>query len=180
MMNSTIRTPPVFLCGMMGSGKSTVGRILASRMDMPFVDMDDLIEQQEGMTISEIFSRKGEKTFRKIEKELVMKTVDNSGCVIALGGGALQDQQITDHLKNKGWLIFLDAPLSVLSRRLANDTKRPLLQQAGKEKIRIRIDRLLKERKKYYLQSHITIDTGRLSPETASHTIINKIKMNES
>lgn len=171
---------PVFLCGMMGSGKSTVGKVLAGRLGRPFTDMDTVIEKNERMTIPEIFRQKGEAAFRDIEKRCIRQAVSETSGVIALGGGALHDQKLIGHLKISGWLIFLDAPRSVLLERLEKDTNRPLLQKSDGKLMGEKIDGLLKKRRDYYLQSHITIETGTDDPETVADRIINKLTMYET
>lgn len=169
----------LFLCGMMGSGKTTVGKILAKKLDRSFIDLDEEIEKGVGMSISEIFRSEGEQRFRVFEKKAVLRAVDKPYCVIALGGGALQNQEIVDRIKKNGLLIFLDAPLSVLLERLRNDSGRPLLQNTEGKETEKKIARLLSKRIKYYSQSHISIKTERYSPELIAETIIKKTS-NES
>lgn len=165
----------LFLCGMMGSGKTTVGKILANKLELPFVDLDNEIEKEAGMSIPEIFQVYGEPTFRELEKKAVFGAAGKSKSIIALGGGTLQNQEIVDHLKKNNLLIFLDAPLSVLSKRLRNDTGRPLLQRKSEKETETRIARLLKERIKYYSQSHIKIEVEKYSPEMIADEIIKKL-----
>ena len=178
MKNSPAK--PLFLCGMMGSGKSTVGRLLAGQLGIPFHDLDSEIEKETGLKISDIFRLQGEKKFRQLEKYLVLKAAERTEGVIALGGGALQNQQIVDRLKLKGWLIFLDAPLSVLFSRVKNDSTRPILQNKNESETKDRIQQLLKERKQYYRQSHITVDAGLDDPGLVADSVIKKLSMHES
>lgn len=167
---------PIFLCGMMGSGKTTVGRRLARNLQIRFADLDDEICKDQKLTIPEIFERSGEPGFRKVEREVLMRLAERRHTVLALGGGALQDQQVVDHLKKSGWLIFLEAPLSVLSERLGQETGRPLLGDAGRDEIRKKIEKLLQERIALYRQSHLTIDTGASSPDAIAETIVSKLQ----
>ena len=177
---SNSKTKPIFLCGMMGSGKTTVGKILADKLSFSFSDLDDVIEKAAGMSIPEIFDLKGEPEFRKIEKKLLFHAAEKSNMVIALGGGALQNQKIVDHLKLKGQLIFLDAPLSVLFSRVKNDSTRPILQNKNESETKDRIQQLLKERMQYYRQSHITVDAGLDDPGLVADSVIKKLSMHES
>ncbi len=165
----------LFLCGMPGSGKSTVGRHLAEKLGLPFSDLDRLIEEKAGTSIPEIFEKKGEPAFRQLERKLLLGIPDGEPAVIALGGGALQDQQVVDEVKRKGVLIFIDASVSVLSRRLSGKSGRPLLRQTGKE-IRSRIEELLGKRRKYYTQSHITVQTGEQPASLVADAIIHKLQ----
>lgn len=169
----------IFLCGMMGSGKTTVGKILAGKLDQPFTDLDEVIEKKEGMPIPEIFELKGETYFREAERNAMYQTISAGSGVVALGGGALQNQQIIEHLKINGLLIFLKAPRSVLLERLKKDSGRPLLQHTDDTTIRIKIDKLLEERIPLYNRSHITIHTERMNPEEISESIIRKMKAYE-
>lgn len=170
----------IFLCGMMGSGKSTVGKILAEKMDIPFIDVDEEIEKSSKMKISDIFAEKGEKSFRKIEKEHIIKAADSNEGIVALGGGALQNQKIIDYLKLKGLLIFLDASLSVLLNRVKNDNTRPILQNTDGSETADRLKKLLKERGDFYRQSQITVDAGSKPPDAVADTILKKIEMYET
>jgi len=106
--------------------------------------------------------------------------VENSQKVIALGGGALQNQEVVTHIKKNGLLIFLDVPLSVLSKRLANASGRPLLQNADEKETEMKIAKLLSERTKYYSQAHIKIETEKYSPGLIADKIINNYTPYES
>jgi shikimate kinase len=177
---STHKRRLIFLCGMMGSGKSTVGRILANKLDIPFIDVDEEIEKSSKMKISEIFAGKGEKSFRKIEREHVFKAAASDEGVVALGGGALQNQKIIDYLKLKGLLIFLDASLSVLLNRVKNDNTRPILQNTDGSETADRLKKLLQERGDFYRQSQITVDAGSEPSDAVADTILKKIEMYET
>jgi shikimate kinase len=179
MMNNS-PAKPLFLCGMMGSGKSTVGRLLAGQLGIPFHDLDSEIEEETGLKISDIFRLQGEKKFRQIERELVLKAAERTEGVIALGGGALQNQQIVDRLKFKGWLIFLDAPISVLLSRLKNNTTRPILQNKDDAETKKKLKNLMTKRREMYRQSHIIVDCGTESPAEVAEAIIKRISRYES
>jgi shikimate kinase len=178
-MNNFKLRYPIFLCGMMGSGKSTIGKSLARRLDVPFSDLDAIITEQEGRSIPEIFSSDGEETFRKIEQQLLIKTVQSVEGVLALGGGSLQNQQITDHVKLHGWLIFINPPLSVLLSRLRRSKNRPMLNTGGIDSHRNTIERLMDERLPFYSQAHITINTDGLTKKDIVDTIVAKLKFYE-
>ncbi len=153
---------PVFLCGMMGSGKSTIGKQLGVELGATFKDMDDLIELKMNMSIPEIFEKLGEESFREAEKNLLIEESQRNDGVLALGGGSLQNQNLVDHVKLQGWLIFLDTPLTTLVERLRRSQNRPMIDNttSGLEN---RLNRLLEERLPLYSQAHIKIKTDGLS-----------------
>ena len=101
----------VVLCGFMGSGKTTVGRLLAKRTGLPFVDMDDYIEEKAGMAVSEIFKRHGEAYFRDLEHEASKELASRDGCIISAGGGTLVYQRNVGVLSESCRIVLLDAPL---------------------------------------------------------------------
>src|SRR5690625_5362958 len=123
---------PIFLCGMMGAGKSTIGPRLADLMEKPFADLDQIIEETEKMTIPAIFEKKGESWFRKRERELLIQTAREFNGVLALGGGSLQNQELTDQLKMYGWLVYLDRKSTRLnSSHVANPYAAYCLQKTN-------------------------------------------------
>lgn len=124
------QTKPIFLCGLMGSGKSTVGRILASKIGVPFVDLDKEIERKAGKTVSEIFAMEGEARFRELERLVLMDCIENDTGVFALGGGALQSREITEQVADAGTLVYLETSVDVLAERLLGDDSRPLLHSS--------------------------------------------------
>lgn len=130
----------IFLCGLMGSGKSTVGRILASRLEVPFSDLDSMIEQKTGTSIAAIFESDGESRFREIERAVLEEVLDGDGdrdmdmdrdglkgFVMALGGGALQSRELAAKVAGAGILIYLETSVEELVVRLQGDQARPLL-----------------------------------------------------
>jgi|SRR6056297_507093 len=176
---------PVFLCGMMGSGKSTVGRALANRLEVPFCDLDELIVEETGMTIPEIFKEEGESKFREIERKILIRESQYFKGVMALGGGSLQNQHMIDHLKIYGWLIFLDVPQSVISKRITGDTNRPMLNandndnnnESAHHEADSKIQRLMAERRPLYEQAEITIQTGDKPADEIADKLIKKLRL---
>ncbi len=170
---------PIFLCGMMGSGKTTVGMTIAERLGVPFSDLDSMIVEEAGMSIPQIFDQKGENWFRQLEQKILVRESQDFKGVMALGGGALQNQQIVDHLKIYGWLIFLKVPESVILDRVAGDQNRPLLNKPSEIKKQPvdMITRLVEQRLPFYNQAQITIDAGHSSPTLIADTILKKIKI---
>jgi shikimate kinase len=152
----------IALTGFMGSGKSRIGRELAGRLGIPFYDLDEVIEEVEKQPISEIFRTRGEEYFRKLEQRHFRILLDNEPGVLALGGGAIQQDHIRSLLKNRAVTVYLKVPLETLVNRLKNDNKRPLLHNPdGKllddDLLRKRISKLLEQREPLYLKADITL-----------------------
>ena len=136
MILKLVRTPGIYLVGFMGSGKTTVGRLLADRLGWDFIDLDDEIEAEQHVSIPELFEKHGEEHFRAIETEAIRSRVHRvrSGCptVIALGGGAFTRQENCDLLSDHGVTVWLDCPLETAQRRVAGCTNRPLARDPQK------------------------------------------------
>lgn len=151
------------LIGMMGTGKSTVGRLLAARLGRPFADTDTAVERAAGSSVAATFDRAGERTFRAIESEEVRKIAALRGQVLAVGGGAVLDPSNVTFLRATGDLILLDAAPEELAARVEGDNTRPLL--AGAADPVSRLASLRAERDEVYLAAaaHL-VDTTRLTP----------------
>ena len=149
----------IVLSGFMGCGKTTIGRRLASALNMKFVDMDLYIEKKMDMTVSEIFAQHGEAYFRALETETVQELAKEKHYIIATGGGTLmQPVNVEEFHKGGGKILYLKVPLRALQERLKNDKRRPLLQTPDRNAV---IERLLTERKPKYLASaDIVVDAG--------------------
>jgi len=150
------RTPGIFLVGFMGSGKSTVGRVLADELGWGFFDLDDEIEAGAGAKIGEIFDTQGEALFREMEAATLAKRVRavQSGRpqVIALGGGALMRDENFELVSNNGVIVWLDAPIELIEKRVFAESHRPLARDA--EKLR----ELFEMRRTRYAQADYRID----------------------
>jgi shikimate kinase len=140
----------VVLVGMMGAGKSSVGRRLAGRLGIPFVDADSEIESAAGMTIPEIFAKHGEPYFRAGEARVIARLLDNGPQVLATGGGAVMDQRTRDLIQIKGISVWLKADLDVLLKRTKRRNDRPLAE---------RIKELLPLREPVYAASDIVVQS---------------------
>ncbi len=139
---------------MMGSGKTTIGKNLSYRLKMKFADTDHNIEKKLSLTISEIFEKKGEKFFRKIEKDEVLKIIEKSGFVISLGGGAFMNKTIRENVKRNSISVWLDVKGNMLQQRTIMNKKRPLLKNINKQDFL----KLYEERKKIYSLADYRID----------------------
>lgn len=130
-MTTDSRLKKVVLIGLPGCGKSTLGKVLARKFHLPFIDLDTVIEQEEGMVVPEIFSLKGEKYFRELEASCLRKTLDRQGgMILATGGGAPCFHDNMDLILEKGQSIYLEVPFELLAKRLFAEgvEKRPLLK----------------------------------------------------
>ena len=118
----------LFLVGLMGAGKTTIGRQLAKRLKLTFIDSDHEIEARTGTNIPWIFDIEGEKGFRKRERDVIDELTQRQGIVLATGGGAVMDKRNRSHLSERGMVIYLHTSLDQLVKRTAKDRNRPLLQ----------------------------------------------------
>jgi shikimate kinase len=148
---------PVVLVGLMGVGKSTVGRRLAKRLGVPFVDTDAEIEDAAGYSPAEIFERYGEQDFRDGERRLVARLIEGDVRVIATGGGAFVDGRTRDLLNNRAITVWLDAPVDVLAERTARRDTRAQLRNGDPKST---LERLASERRQSYEQAHIHVKSG--------------------
>ncbi len=151
----------VVLTGMMGVGKSTIGKLLAKKLSFNFVDIDALIEKKEGSPIKVIFGRNGENYFRKLEQELVLQEIHKRNSVISLGGGAFLSRSIRSAVREFSISFWLDVNLDILTKRLQNNVNRPLL---GKKNISETINKIYLERKETYNEASFKINCSFLKP----------------
>jgi len=150
----------IYLVGFMGTGKTSVGRLLASEKKSSFVDLDELIELKEQRRIVDIFAKDGEPYFRKIEKKILKQVATQKKFVVACGGGIVLDKDNIKLMKKTGTLICLSAKSEEILKRVSQNTLRPILNV---KKPKERIELLLKMRAPYYMQADKTIDTTCLS-----------------
>ncbi len=146
----------IALVGMMGAGKSSVGRRLAARLNVPFCDADAEIEAAAGCTISDIFERYGEGAFRDGERKVIGRLLAEPPHVMATGGGAFIDSETRAHMKECAISVWLKAPVDVLLARVQRKDNRPLLK-AGEP--RVVLERLLAVREPIYAQADITVES---------------------
>ena len=157
------------LLGMMGVGKTTLGKIVAIEMGCKFIDTDANIEENCSMRISEIFKKKGEKFFRLEERKEVLKSLKKSNSVIALGGGAFIDKTVRDNILKNAVSIWLDADLKDLNKRIKWNNKRPLMNKENNQK---QISRLYNDRKNIYKLANHKINCSNLSKKNIAKKII--------
>ena len=150
-----MKADKLYLVGFMAAGKTSVGRALARRLDWEFVDIDDVIERQEHMTVSEIFARHGEPYFRAAERAIVAEQLRARHTVVATGGGTFVDPQNRAVIRGDGVSVWLDAPLDRVIARIPADGRRPLAAD------RADLERLYEARRLAYEQAHMRLDAGR-------------------
>ena len=148
---------PIVLVGLMGVGKSTVGRRLARRLGLPFVDSDTAIEDAAGFSAAEVYEKYGEKDFRDGERRLVARLVEGHVGVIATGGGAFVDPRTRELLNARAITVWLDAAIDVLTERTGRRDTRPLLRNPDPKGT---LQRLADERRPSYAEAHIHILSG--------------------
>ncbi|EGG38287.1 shikimate kinase [Paenibacillus sp. HGF5] len=155
----------IILIGMMGTGKSTVGRLVADSLGYNLIDLDSEIERMEGRTISEMFEKDGEPYFREAESAALRSVLLRDGIVLASGGGAVLRSDNCDVMKRGGWVVALTADAASIVERVRGDANRPLLAGDVEERVR----RILDERKDKYRFADVMVDTvGRSADEVAA------------
>ena len=158
------------LTGMMGVGKSTIGKILAKKLNYNFVDIDKLIESKENLSINLIFKHKGESYFRKIEYKVILSELKNNNSVISLGGGAFLNNAIRKNAKKLSTSFWLDVPLEELIKRLKKNKKRPLLLNKNLSET---VKKIYFDRKKIYNEADYRIKCNSLRSGEIANKILN-------
>ncbi len=155
----------------MGAGKTTVGKILAKRLRLTFIDLDEVIEKELNLTIQEIFSRYGEDFFRDAETKALRSIADKDRYVVATGGGVVLRKENWQIMIANGITVYLRAPAEVLWTRVRNNTSRPLLQVENPFE---RLCELFTQRIPQYEKADLIVDTENVSPEDVAEEIIKK------
>nr|Q3AR93.1 RecName: Full=Shikimate kinase; Short=SK [Chlorobium chlorochromatii CaD3] len=154
----------IFLTGFSGSGKSTIGPLLANSLGYEFVDLDALIERECGKSINQIFAEAGEAAFRQHEEQTLETLLMRRKTVVSLGGGVLEQPRAFELVRQAGTVVYLKSPVKTLARRLSNKTDRPLLkgeqgEKLSQEEIEQKIAELLARREPRYECADITVET---------------------
>ena len=163
----------VFL-GMMGSGKSSIGYLISKKLNLTFIDIDNLIEKETGTNISEIFKNRGEEHFRNLEEKITLKTLKNIGVVISLGGGGFINDKIRKEVLTKHFSFWLNLNESVLLRRIATNKKRPIALKSTNDEIK----QLIKKRSKIYSKAQFKINCNKLTKTEIAKKIIRIYELN--
>jgi shikimate kinase len=160
----------VYLVGMPGSGKSTVGVELAGRLGVPFIDLDVEIERAQGRTITDIFDAEGEPGFRAVEAQALVAASTNDPAVIACGGGVVLEPANRITLRSTGTCVFLDVPLEILEARVQPDAERPLIRAQGD------LPRLLEQRGPLYREFAAHVVDGSGDPGDVADAIVEELR----
>jgi shikimate kinase len=171
----------VFLTGFMGSGKSTIGPILANTLGWEFVDIDKWIESKTDRKIVDIFSATGEQAFRVLEQQTLRELLARNECVISLGGGTLANEENFESIRNNGVIVYLQLSSDNLLERVKYRTDRPMLKDPrGKplqgENLKERIDELLQVRERYYSQADIIIPADAMKVGPTVDAIVKRLR----
>ncbi len=148
----------ITICGMMGSGKSSVGKLIAKKINYNFIDTDKLIEKKENKSINQIFAKNGEEYFRALEKKITLNYLNNKKTIISLGGGAILNKDIRLAIKLNSFNIYLKSNKLVLKKRLESSKNRPLLKNVILDE---KLDELLNQREKFYNNADLIINNDK-------------------
>ena len=164
----------IILVGMMGAGKTTIGKLLSNKLNYNFIDLDKIIEEKSGVKINTIFEIEGESGFRDRELQALRYSLEKDQVIISTGGGIVTyEKSRTQLIKNNALIIYLRANLQTLCNRLKNDNSRPILNVADKEQV---IERVLEEREPYYYDlADMDVDTSHMKSIDVVKFIIKKM-----
>ena len=164
----------IFLVGPMGAGKSTVGRMLAERLQYEFVDSDHVIEERTGASIPMIFDIEGESGFRDREESVVDDLTQRPQTVLATGGGVVERPENRKHLRSRGFVVYLKSPVESLIQRTKHDRNRPLLQQANPAKV---LRDLMTKREPWYIEmADLVVETQQVPVHRVVKQIIDQLQ----
>ena len=165
----------IVLLGMMGSGKSTIGSLIAKKLNVGLVDIDKKIEKIQNKKISQIFEEKGEAYFRKLEFDFTIQSLNNNKNIISIGGGAFMNKELRKTIKQKSSTFWLYWNFETLIKRIRNNNKRPIVKNMTHSDIK----KLITERNKIYYFSDYKIICENLKKSEIADKIIQKCKINE-
>lgn len=163
---------PVVLVGMMGVGKTAVGRKLADRLGFDFKDSDRIVEEKAGRSVTEIFDTDGEEKFRQAERNSILEVLSSGPCVLATGGGAVMNAETRKAIKSKGLSVWLKLDLANIVRRLENADDRPLLKKGDPKKI---LQDLMSAREQLYAEADIHLESQEGKASETVGALINSL-----
>jgi shikimate kinase len=154
ILNTFSLTKPVVLIGMMGAGKTSVGRALADLLSVPFFDSDAEIEAAAGCSVAQIFADYGEDEFRRLERQVTIRLLGGDVCVLSLGGGAFVDDETRERVKKTAFSVWIKVDRDILLKRVAHHGHRPLLKGGSPKE---RLEKILAERESVYAEADLTV-----------------------
>ena len=163
----------VFL-GMMGSGKSSIGNLVSEKLHLPFIDIDSLIVENSGMSVSEIFEKKGESYFRNLEEKITLKSLKKINNVVSLGGGGFINDKIRKEILSNHFSFWLNCNESTLMRRIKGSKKRPLAFKSTDQELK----KTIKDRSKIYSNAQFKINCNKLTKNEIVKKIIKIYELN--
>ena len=163
----------LILIGNMAAGKSTIGRLLAKKLNLKFFDTDFIIENKTKMKIFEIFEKKGEATFRNLEKKITLNLLNKNNCIISLGGGAFIDETIRKNAQKKGCTIWLNQSIETLIYRIKKNNKRPIASNLSDNELK----NLFFNRSKIYAKAKYEINCENIGKAEITNKIIEMLKL---
>ncbi|QEE08292.1 shikimate kinase [Bartonella kosoyi] len=170
---SSLDNQALVFVGLMGAGKSVIGRRVATILDLPFYDSDQEIEKAAQMSITEIFKIYGEAEFRSLEQRIIFNLIKKRPLVLATGGGAYINQEIRKTIHQNGIPIWLKADLDILMQRVSKRPTRPLLQTANPKET---MQKLMEQRYPLYAKANVTINSHKESPHSVAKNVIRSLQ----
>ncbi len=164
----------IVLIGMMGSGKSTIGRLLSKSLNLKFVDVDKIIEKDTGLKIYDIFEKKGEHFFRETEEKITLKLLKNKRQIISLGGGGFLNKNIRKEILNNNLSFWLDWKNSTIIKRIHKSNKRPIAFKSSEKDL----IKLISDRSKIYSEANFKINCETLTKNMIVNEIVNLYEKN--
>jgi shikimate kinase len=165
-----VKADKVYLVGFMAAGKTTVARALAKRLDWRAVDIDEVIEQREHLSVAEIFAQHGEPYFRAVERAALFDQLEERHLVVATGGGTFVDPQNRAAINHDGMSVWLDVPIDRLIARVPSDGRRPLAAD------RDEFERLYHARRLAYQHAHVRLDAGHAGVDALVEELVDRLK----
>lgn len=181
MNNEQQKKSLIYLAGFMGSGKSTIGPILANTLGFEFVDIDRAVEKKAGKRVIEIFAKDGEETFRSLERATLRDIATRSHSVVSLGGGTIADEENFRLIRDSGIIVYLKLSPEEILHRVHHRTDRPLLTGAGGERLPVeeiekRVQDLLARREEFYARADVVIQTDRKRVGTTVDEVVRRLR----
>ena len=172
LIRDRLGTRTITLVGLMGAGKSAIGRKIAAILRLPFIDADTEIEAAAKMAVTDIFENYGEPEFRRVEVSVIKRVLENGPQILATGGGAFMNKQTQTNIHESGISLWLDADIDLLMERVSKKSTRPLLKKPNPRGIMLD---LMKERYPIYAQAEITIKSDDISKDEMAARVITKL-----